>query len=199
MCGQATHPIGVTAKLVLAIGGDELFGGYANTFGDVPRIYQGLRSVQRIPGAARLASWGIERFYSANGWQRLADALKQPASLANAYLTRRGLFAPSEVKALINPEIWAEASKAFNPMQHIAERADDPSKIQNGMGLACRTAHLHPPPTAARQRCDEHGPFARGARAAVGHEAGGGGAALAGKHQVQRWLCTQAALAAGDG
>lgn len=128
---QTARQAGLTVALS-GLGGDELFGGYPNTFGDVPKVYNLLRSVQRLPGAATVASAGLTHFYNKNGWQRLADAFGQSASLASAYLTRRGLFSPSEVQALVHPDLWAEAQKAFDPIAHIAERADDrQSKIQN--------------------------------------------------------------------
>jgi hypothetical protein len=42
-----------------------------------------------------------------------------------AYLTRRGLFAPSEVQALVTPELWDEARQDFDLVQHISARAGD--------------------------------------------------------------------------
>lgn len=125
---QTARQAGLTVALS-GLGGDELFGGYPNTFGDVPRIYNLLRTVQRLPGAANVVNTGLTHFYNKNGWQRLADAFGQPATLASAYLTRRGLFSPSEVQALVHPDLWTEAQKSFDPIAHIAERAD--TKINN--------------------------------------------------------------------
>lgn len=71
------------ARLTVALsglGGDELLGGYPNTFGDVPRIYNLLHTVRRLPGTSRLTS-SLTKVYNKNGWQRLADAFAQPASL----------------------------------------------------------------------------------------------------------------------
>lgn len=122
---QTARQAGLTVALS-GLGGDELFGGYPNTFGDVPKVYNLLRTVQRLPGAANVASAGLTHFYNKNGWQRLADAFGQPATLASAYLTRRGLFSPREVQALVHPDLWQEAQKAFDPIAHIAANADAP-------------------------------------------------------------------------
>lgn len=119
---QTARQAGLTVALS-GLGGDELFGGYPNTFGDVPKVYNLLRTVQRLPGAANVAGAGLSHFYNKNGWQRLADAFRQPASLASAYLTRRGLFSPSEVQALVHPDLWQEAQKVFDPVAHIGANA----------------------------------------------------------------------------
>ena len=122
---QTARQAGLTVALS-GLGGDELFGGYPNTFGDVPKVYNWMRRVRTIPGAAGLARTGITHLYNQNGWQRMADALAHPATLANAYLTRRGLFSPSEVQALVHPDLWHAATKEFDPIAHVATNADVP-------------------------------------------------------------------------
>jgi asparagine synthase (glutamine-hydrolysing) len=54
----------------------------------------------------------------------VADALGRPVSPASAYLVRRGLFSPSEVRALVTPEVWQATLQAFDPVAYVAERTD---------------------------------------------------------------------------
>ena len=54
----------------------------------------------------------------------MQDALRRELSPSSAYLTRRGLFSIAQVKQLVSAEIWEEGSKFFDPILHIAARAD---------------------------------------------------------------------------
>lgn len=121
---QTAREAGLTVALS-GLGGDELFGGYPNTFRQAWQIYRALRLAQALPGGASLARTAINMLPNRQAWRRVADALDQPASPAGAYLTRRGLFAPSEVRALVAPDIWHEARQTFDTIRHISERVDD--------------------------------------------------------------------------
>jgi asparagine synthase (glutamine-hydrolysing) len=120
---QTARQAGLTVALS-GIGGDELFGGYPNTFVEVPRIYRALAAVSHIPAGAAAAKFGIHLLPDRARWGRIHDALDRPASLASAYLTRRGLFAPQEVRALVSDDLWQEASQRFDPVAAVAARAD---------------------------------------------------------------------------
>lgn len=112
---QTARQAGLTVALS-GLGGDELFGGYPNTFGDVPRVYKALSMAERIPAGAAAAKLGMQLLPNRAKWGRMKDALDRPASLANAYMTRRGLFSPQEVRSLVSSEIWNEGSKRFDPV-----------------------------------------------------------------------------------
>ena len=120
---QTARQAGLTVALS-GLGGDELFGGYPNTFGQVPQMLRALRLVRAVPGgpAATRAVLGASPLR--RRWARVRDAVARPACPASAYLTRRGLFSPEEVKALVTLPVWREGVKEFDPVRHVSERAD---------------------------------------------------------------------------
>ncbi len=120
---QTAKQAGLTVALS-GLGGDELFGGYPNTFGGVPQMMRSLRRAQSVPGGAMLASAAIGLSSHKHRLARVQDALQREVSPSSAYLTRRGLFSTEQVKQLVTPEIWEEGSRYFDAVSHVASRAD---------------------------------------------------------------------------
>jgi asparagine synthase (glutamine-hydrolysing) len=122
---QTARQAGLTVALS-GLGGDELFGGYPNTFGQAYQVYRGLRMAQAVPGGRRAAQAAMGLLPNRQQWTRVANALDRPASLPSAYLTRRGLFAPSEVQQLVTDEVWREAAQTFDAVAHVLAAAGAP-------------------------------------------------------------------------
>lgn len=120
---QTAKQAGLTVALS-GLGGDELFGGYPNTFHGVPAMMRHLKRAQSIPGGAALARAAIGVSPHRHRGARVREALGRPVSPASAYLTRRGLFSLDEVKSLLSPDVWREGIAGFEAVSHIAARAD---------------------------------------------------------------------------
>ena len=133
---QTARQAGLTVALS-GLGGDELFGGYPNTFREAPQMLRAFRAVQSIPGGSGLARAAINLLPDRRRWSKVQDALARPASPASAYVTRRGLFSLSEVKGLVNADVW-QAGSAFDHAKHVAERADNCAENHSSLSWTSR-------------------------------------------------------------
>ena len=137
---QTARQAGLTVALS-GLGGDELFGGYPNTFQGVPQMQRALRWTQAVPGGTRAARAGLRVFAPQQPWRRVAEALGRPASAASAYVVRRGLFTPGEVCALLNDDL-AEVCD-FDPVQHVADRAGNGTADTAWVSRAEMSTYMH--------------------------------------------------------
>ncbi len=129
---QTAREAGLTVALS-GLGGDELFGGYPNTFQTLPRLLTILQRTRRIPLVPELLRIALTLPMTHQRWAKVAAALARPVSAASAYVVCRGLFAPTEVRALVSDEVWYEAQRTFDVVAQVAERAGAPQPSASGM------------------------------------------------------------------
>jgi asparagine synthase (glutamine-hydrolysing) len=106
--------------VVSGLGGDELFQGY-DSFRHLPKLVSALSVANRIPGAMAMiraaAGWQARRSGNAR-WHHLPD---WASSISGAWFLRRGVFAPSELPALMGTKLAAQGLRGFNPDDWIRE------------------------------------------------------------------------------
>lgn len=86
-------------------------------------MMRALTLARRVPGTHHLVGAAVGMLPDRHRWARFRHALSVPPSNAAAYYSRRGLFAPQEARALIEPSLWKEGIGQFNAINHIAEKA----------------------------------------------------------------------------
>ena len=114
---KAAAEVGVKVALS-GLGGDELFCGYPS-FRDLPRWVKTFSIAGRIPGAGRLARSVISSIGPRGGSPKLASVLEYGATYPGAYLLRRGLFMPWELKELLGEEAAREGLRRLEPLRMI--------------------------------------------------------------------------------
>jgi asparagine synthase (glutamine-hydrolysing) len=107
------------AKVALSgLGGDELFGSYPS-FQDIPRWVKASWLPGRIPGLGKLARRLISPLLSADASPKLAGMFEYGGTYPGAYLLRRGLFMPWELKTLLGEEMALEGLRRLLPLNLI--------------------------------------------------------------------------------
>ena len=100
--------------VVSGLGGDELFQGYSS-FRQLPKLVSARGVANSIPGVMALVraatAWRARRSGNAR-WQHLPDWAR---SIGGAWWLRRGLFAPSQLPALMGEELATLGLQGFSP------------------------------------------------------------------------------------
>ena len=106
---------------ISGLGGDELLAGYPS-FVDLPRWRRRWGVVAAVPGVGKLARGLIGAFAPGFARERpkALGFLQYAHSLAGAYLLRRGLFLPDELREMLDPAVVRDGLRRLMPLRRIA-------------------------------------------------------------------------------
>jgi asparagine synthase (glutamine-hydrolysing) len=121
---KAAHEVGIKVALS-GLGADECFGGYPS-FTDVPRSVRWLRPVSWLPGLGALARWGLSSAIAAGLrlHPKTPGVLQYGGTWPGAYLLRRGLYMPWELKDVLDPALVRDGLRRLAPLSRIAATVD---------------------------------------------------------------------------
>lgn len=100
--------------VVSGLGGDELFQGYSS-FDRLPRLVSRWRRWSRLPGAMALAQAAANAQARRSGKPRWHYMPQWTRTLPGAWWGSRGLFAPSDLAELMEPDMARRALEGFDP------------------------------------------------------------------------------------
>ena len=124
------------------LGGDELLAGYPS-FADLPRWRRRFGPFAAVPGLGRVARPLLRTF--APGVSRKAPKalglLEYGSSWAGAYLLRRGLFLPHELKEVMDPAAAREGLRRLRPLRRLAQTLSPDPGSDVGRVCALESAH----------------------------------------------------------
>jgi asparagine synthase (glutamine-hydrolysing) len=124
------------------LGGDELLAGYPS-FVDLPRWRRRFGPFAMVPGLGRVARPLIRALAPgfASARPKALGLLEYADSWAGAYLLRRGLFLPHELKEVIDPDVAREGLRRLKPLRRLADSlSPDPG---SDVGRVCVLESAH--------------------------------------------------------
>jgi asparagine synthase (glutamine-hydrolysing) len=117
---KAAREAGIKVALS-GLGADECFGGYPS-FVDVPRSVHWVRPFSWLPGLGALARLALSTGI-AHGLRlhpKMAGLLEYGGSWAGAYMLRRCVYMPWELRDLLDPAVVREGLRRLAPLSRIA-------------------------------------------------------------------------------
>jgi asparagine synthase (glutamine-hydrolysing) len=128
---------------VSGLGGDELFGGYPS-FSDIPRWVRLLWLPACVPGLGELAALLHEVFSPLfSFWSpKAAGMIRYGGTYSGAYLLRRGIFLPHEIKKLMDPETASEGLRSLG-IEQLIDQAASPTPSRPFSRIAAMEGGLY--------------------------------------------------------
>jgi asparagine synthase (glutamine-hydrolysing) len=139
---KAAKELGIKVA-ISGLGGDELFGGYP-AFTDIPRWVKHFRIPSRIPFLGNMVIKAGARFltFNASLSPKALGLVKYGGTYAGAWLLRRGIYMPWELKKLLTPEFVGLGLERLKPIQHI-ETAMSPDTSKAFSNIASMESSLY--------------------------------------------------------
>jgi asparagine synthase (glutamine-hydrolysing) len=132
---KAAHENGIKVALS-GLGGDEIFAGYSS-FVDVPFLRRWNRLPSSVPGlgvTVRAITGGLLGSLFRNR-PKIVGLVEHAGSWGGAYLVRRGVYLPHELRGVIDHEIAREGLRRLQPIQRVSN-ALNPDPCSN-MARVC--------------------------------------------------------------
>ncbi len=114
LVSRAAAKAGIKVALS-GVGGDELFAGYAS-FRQVPQAVRMFWPFRLIPGVGRLIRWISGPLVSRVASPKYASLAEYGGRTAGAYLLRRGMLMPWELRRVMDPELAREGLEMLEPL-----------------------------------------------------------------------------------
>src|SRR5665213_1627167 len=115
------------------LGGDELLAGYSS-FVDVPRWHRRFGPVARVPGLGWLIRHALGELAPglAAKHPKALGIVEYAGSWAGAYLLRRGLFLPFELRKIMDPHLAREVLRRLRPLRRITDTISPDPRRRTG-------------------------------------------------------------------
>jgi asparagine synthase (glutamine-hydrolysing) len=121
---KATREVGLKVALS-GLGGDELLAGYPS-FREIPKWVRYLRIPSAIPGLGVAARSVGTAFGIAGRIPKGLGMLEFGGSYAGAYLLRRALYLPFELKTQLDPDLLRDGMRRLRTLKRISDAALEP-------------------------------------------------------------------------
>lgn len=115
---KATHDLGLKVA-ISGLGGDELLGGYGETFGQIPKLVEGIGRIPGVRSVGQLFRALTAPFLKKGLSPKYAGALEYASRYSDAYLLHRGLFMPWELKHVLDADLVKTGLEELAPLSEL--------------------------------------------------------------------------------